>query len=112
MSLGVNKMVDTINLFVLESTKQWIQQIYFCWSQQNGESHNFIFSGFNKMVDPMNLFLLKSINSGWIPEIHFYWSPKNHKFISAVTTIFLQCFYSTGMSHFDKEGLEGAVMKL
>ncbi len=59
ISAGVNKMVDFINLFLLESTKQWIPFTYFCSNQQKVDS-----------------------------IICFHWSQQNHNFISAIATIF------------------------
>jgi hypothetical protein len=60
MSAEFNKLMDTLNFFLLESTKWWIQLIYFCSDQQTVDS----LSGF------------------------YYWSQQNDKFISAVTTFF------------------------
>jgi hypothetical protein len=51
--------MDPLNLPVLESTKWWIQFIYFCSDQQTVDS-----------------------------IISFYWSQQNGKFIPAVTTVF------------------------
>jgi hypothetical protein len=59
MSAELNNLMNPLNFFQLESTKRWIQLIYFCSDQQTVDS-----------------------------TIRFYWSQQNDKFISAVTTVF------------------------
>jgi hypothetical protein len=74
MSAKFNKLMDCSNFFLLESTKWWIQLIYFCSDQQ----------------------IFDSI-------ICFHWSQQNNKFISAVITVFSMrltwCFHITIKIH-------------
>jgi hypothetical protein len=61
--------MDPLNFFLLESTKRWIQLIYFCSDQQTVDS-----------------------------VICFYCSQQNDKFISAVTTFFQEVDFGVFIS--------------